>query len=55
MELLSSVHWVATREEAMTPEEAVTKIHNWNPRKRMFTSRHIHLAWKRLYEAKWLS
>jgi O-acetyl-ADP-ribose deacetylase (regulator of RNase III) len=55
MELLSTVHWVATREEAATAEEAVTKIHSWNPRKRMFESRHIHLAWDRLREASWLT
>ncbi len=55
MELLSSVHWVATREEAVTPEEAVTQIHAWNQRKRMFEPRHIHLAWKRLHELGWLS
>jgi O-acetyl-ADP-ribose deacetylase (regulator of RNase III) len=55
MELLSTVHWVATREEAATPEEAVTKIHHWNTRKRMFEPRHIHLAWARLREAGWLA
>ncbi len=54
MELLSTVHWVATREQAATPEAAVTKIHAWNPRKRMFEPRHVCLAWKRLDEAGWL-
>ena len=55
MELLSTVHWVATREQAKTPEEAVIKIYDWNTRKRMFESRHIHLAWKRLHETFWLT
>lgn len=55
IELLSTVHWVATREEAATAEEAITKIHDWNPRKRMFESRHIHLAWERLRETGWLA
>ncbi len=54
MELLSTVHWVATREDATTPENAVTKIHNWNPRKQMFEPRHIHLAWTRLRDTGWL-
>lgn len=54
MELLSTVHWVATREEAATSEEAITKIHAWNTRKRMFESRHIHLAWERLCKSGWL-
>ena len=55
MELLSTVHWVATREEATTAEEAVNKIYAWNTRKRMFEPRHIHLAWERLSEAGWLA
>ncbi len=55
MELLSTVHWVATHEEATTVEEAITKIHAWNKRKQMFNPHHIRLAWKRLYEAAWLA
>ena len=55
MELLSTVHWVATHEHAATAEEAVAKVHAWNSRKRMFEPRHIHLAWERLREAGWLS
>jgi uncharacterized protein YwgA len=54
MELLSTVHWVANHEQAATPEAAITKIHAWNPRKRMFEPRHIRLAWERLREAGWL-
>ncbi len=55
MELLATVHWVATHEQATTPDAAITKVHAWNPRKRMFEPRHIHLAWERLLEAGWLS
>jgi O-acetyl-ADP-ribose deacetylase (regulator of RNase III) len=55
MELLSTVHWVVTREEAVTPEDTVMKVHAWNTRKGMFESRHIHLAWKRLREAGWIA
>jgi O-acetyl-ADP-ribose deacetylase (regulator of RNase III) len=54
MELLATVHWVTNHEDATTVEEAITKIHNWNSRKRMFESRHIQLAWERLYEEGWL-
>jgi O-acetyl-ADP-ribose deacetylase (regulator of RNase III) len=53
MELLATVHWVATREQASTIEEAITKIHNWNNRKRMFEPRHIGLAWERLQVNGW--
>jgi O-acetyl-ADP-ribose deacetylase (regulator of RNase III) len=55
MELLSTVHWVATHEQAETVEAAITKVHDWNPRKRMFEPHHIRLAWERLDEAGWLS
>lgn len=55
MELLSTVHWVATQEQATTAEESVTKVHAWSDRKRMFEPRHIHLAWRRLHEAGWLA
>ncbi|MEM7134405.1 MAG: macro domain-containing protein [Chloroflexota bacterium] len=55
MELLATVHWVITREEAKTVEESITKVHDWNQRKRMFEPRHIHLARNRLGEAGWLS
>lgn len=54
MELLSTVHWVATREEITSVEDAVMKVHAWNDRKRMFESRHIQLAWNRLREAGWM-
>jgi O-acetyl-ADP-ribose deacetylase (regulator of RNase III) len=54
MELLATVHWVVAHEQAATPEVAITKIHAWNPRKRMFEPRHIRLAWERLREAGWL-
>jgi O-acetyl-ADP-ribose deacetylase (regulator of RNase III) len=57
MELLASVHWVAAREPGVTgPDEAVTRVHAWNARKRdMFRAAHIRVAWARLTEAEWLA
>lgn len=55
MELLSTVHWVATREEAATASEAVTLVHAWSKRKQMFEPRHIHLAWEQLRFGEWLA
>lgn len=55
MELLSTVHWVATREKAATASEAVTLVHAWNKRKQMFEPRHIHLAWEQLRFGEWLA
>lgn len=55
MELLSTVHWVATREDAKTAEEAIEKTYAWNDRKRMFKEEHIRIAWETLEEKEWLS
>jgi O-acetyl-ADP-ribose deacetylase (regulator of RNase III) len=54
MELLSTVHWVATREGAVTPDKAVEKTYAWNNRKRMFQEKHIRLAWGVLEHKGWL-
>jgi len=56
MELLSSVHWVATHRDppATTAATAVAAIHGWNARKRrMFSAEHIETAWARLDELHW--
>jgi len=58
MELLSSVHWVAMSDEsaAETPDEAIEVVRAWNERKRrMFQSKHIEVAWRRLTEQGWLA
>jgi len=54
MELLSTVHWVATREGAGTPEAAIESVYAWNDRKRRFVPEHIRLAWSVLTEKAWI-
>ena len=54
MELLSTVHWVAKREGAVTADRAVSKTYGWNDRKRMFQEKHIRLAWDILENKGWL-
>ena len=54
MELLSTVHWVATREDAKTAEDVIEKTYAWNERKRMFQEEHIRIAWKILEKKEWL-
>ena len=54
MELLSTVHWVATREGAGTVEQAIAKTHAWNPRKQMFEPAQIRIAWNVLQQKGWL-
>jgi O-acetyl-ADP-ribose deacetylase (regulator of RNase III) len=58
MELLSSVHWVASAsdEPAQTAGQAVERIFAWNVHKRKtFKVSHVHKAWQRLVEQSWLS
>lgn len=56
MELLSTVHWVATEcPEARTDvDAAIGEVHAWNARKRqMMQPGHIHAAWNRLRQYSW--
>ena len=55
MELLSTVHWVAVHDGAMTVEEAITQVYAWNTHKRMFQKRQIRLAWEVLVGKDWLA
>ncbi|MCD0422899.1 hypothetical protein LOC51_37305 [Rubrivivax sp. JA1024] len=56
MELLASVHWVATREEGVTsPDDALAAVQAWNDRKRRLMKReHVAAAWQRLQDEGWL-
>jgi O-acetyl-ADP-ribose deacetylase (regulator of RNase III) len=54
MELLATVHWVATREGARDEASIIAAVHGWNNRKRYFTERHIRLAWEVLRSKGWL-
>ena len=58
LELLSSVHWVATHADAPAADadSAVRLVASWNDRKqRMFLPRHIRVAWERLEEQGWVN
>lgn len=54
MELLSTVHWVAAYEGAQTLPEAIQKTYSWNERKRVFSEKHIGIAWNVLKRKGWL-
>jgi len=54
MELLATVHWVATREGAADPAAAIQAVYMWNERKRVFSERQIRLAWDVLASKRWL-
>lgn len=54
LELLSTVHWVVTREGAASLDQAVAKTYAWNDRKKRFSQRQIGLALETLSSKGWL-
>lgn len=58
MELLATVHWVATHSDAKLDDlsEVTRRVQSWNRRKRdLFTERHIRIAWEHLGDEGWLA
>jgi O-acetyl-ADP-ribose deacetylase (regulator of RNase III) len=58
LELLASVHWIAQSmpEAKVNPDTVVREVREWSPRKgRMFTARHIEVAFRALIEGGWLT
>ncbi len=55
LELLSTVHWVVTREDARSVDHVVNRAYAWNARKHAFTQRQITLAHDVLREQGWLT
>ena len=55
LELLATVHWLAKHEGATSADVAVTKVHDWNDRKKQFTPRQIGLAYDVLQSKGWLA
>ncbi len=54
LELLSTVHWVATREGGTTADLAVSRTYAWNDRKKRFSPGQIVLAFELLGRKGWL-
>ena len=54
LELLSTVHWVITRESPGSIDETVSRIYGWNDRKRRFSARQIELAANVLANKGWI-
>lgn len=55
LELLATVHWVATREGADTKERALAGVRAWNDRKKVFTERQVAIAFDTLRSKGWLA
>lgn len=54
MELLATVHWVATADGAHDAEDAIAKTYAWSARKRLFPKEHIRVAWRALQDQGWM-
>lgn len=54
LELLSTVHWIATQEPVRSVEDVVTHTYAWNDRKKQFTPRQISLAVDVLARRAWI-
>jgi len=54
LELLATVHWVATYQGARSVNEAIEKTYAWNERKRRFSASQIELAFETLHSKNWL-
>lgn len=55
LELLATVHWVATRENAVSLTDATAKVYAWNDRKRRFSPTQIDIAFQVLHKEGWLA
>jgi O-acetyl-ADP-ribose deacetylase (regulator of RNase III) len=55
LELLATVHWVATREGASNPQEVAARTYAWNERKKRFAPHQITLALDVLAKKHWLA
>lgn len=54
LELLSTVHWVATQEPTSDADDIVRHVHDWGSRKQQFSASQIHLALDVLTTKGWL-
>lgn len=57
LELLATVHWVATKNDDINDlNSVITRVQDWSRRKeRMFTTDHIETAWRHLKAKGWFT
>lgn len=54
LELLTTVHWIATRENPASEEDLIKRTYGWAERKRQFSLNQIRLARKVLTDKAWI-
>lgn len=55
LELLATVHWIATRDHPATEEDLIARTYAWGERKRQFSEYQIRLARRVLEERGWIA
>ncbi len=53
LELLSTIHWLLTRDSVSTLNNLIERTYAWNERKRKFTERQIGIAAEVLAKKGW--
>ncbi len=54
LELLATVHWIATREHPASEEDLIARTYAWAERKRQFSEHQIRLARRVLTDGGWI-
>jgi len=54
LELLSTVHWIASREQVQSVDDVIARTYAWNDRKKQFSRRQIELAMDVLSGKGWV-
>ena len=54
LELLSTVHWIASKEQVRTVDDIVTRTYDWNDKKKQFSQRQIALVVDVLSQQGWI-
>ena len=53
LELLATVHWIATREHPVSENDLIARVYSWADRKRRFSPQQIRLSQRVLAEKGW--
>lgn len=54
LELLSTVHWIVSKEKFCSKEDIISAVYSWGARKKQFTPRQISIALEVLSENGWI-
>jgi O-acetyl-ADP-ribose deacetylase (regulator of RNase III) len=54
LELLATVHWIATRETPISDDDLIARVYSWSDNKRQFSPDQIRLAQRVLSDKDWI-